>query len=282
MSQAPETPMPDDGIRHYTFLCLLALGLVALAFFLRGVGVLCLLPAAVGALTLMARWRSGALGVLLFVVWLVIAQRWWYFNPLFVAERVILGIENLFQPTGFRHGSGAIALPPYPRFGIADVLLCAATILYVAGYYRLLSLTNQVFPADPRRLGSGRARHTRLALERRSRELVTAHEIGRLAATTPIWLVLAWLCSRWLENKETQDLNIDDSSWQLMVLIWLLGLLFLLASSLVRYLAQGHMRPEEAALYLQDTLWRETSREQRRIHRWLVWARRRQQRKEGL
>jgi hypothetical protein len=148
-------------------------------------------------------------------------------------------------------------------------------------FARLLTLTNQIFPADPRRLGTGRGRRARQALEARSRALVSGHEIGRLAATIPIWLVLSWLCWRWLEHKETQ-LNIDDHSWQLMLLTWLLGMLFLLTSSLVRYLAQGHLRPEEAALYLQDTLWRETSREQRRIHRWLVWARRRRQRKEDV
>jgi hypothetical protein len=281
MSQATETTVPDDGIRHYTFLCLLALGVMALAFFLRGVGMLCLLPAAVGALTLATRWRSGALGVLLFVVWLVIAQRWWYFNPLFVMQQLVLGIENLLSPPGFHSVAQPMALPGHVGFGIADVLLCAASVLYVAGYYRLLSLTNQVFPGDPRRLGIGRGRRMRQAPETRSNKLVTGREVGRLAATIPIWLVLAWLCWRWLETKETQ-LNIDDNSWQLMLLIWLLGMLFLLASSLVRYLAQGNLRPEEAALYLQDTLWRDTSREQRRIHRWLVWARRRRQRKEGV
>jgi len=42
------------------------------------------------------------------------------------------------------------------------------------------------------------------------------------------------------------------------------------------------MRPEEAALFLQDTLWRETSREQRRINRWIAWARRRQRGKENV
>jgi hypothetical protein len=65
-----------------------------------------------------------------------------------------------------------------------------------------------------------------------------------------------------------------------MLLVWLLGLVFLVASALLSYLAQGRARPEEAALVLQDEAWRETSREQRRIQRWRVWARRRQRRKE--
>jgi hypothetical protein len=281
MSQPTHTCMPEDGIRHYTFLCMLALGLMALALFLRGVGILCLLPAAVGALTLMARWRSGALGVLFFVVWLVIAQRWWYFNPLFVVQQFVLGVENLLSPPGFRPAGQPMPLPSHARFGIADALLCAASMVFVVGYYRLLSLTNQIFPVDPRRLGARREKRPRPVVEARSRTLVTGHELVQMSATMPIWLVAAWLCWRWLETKDT-ELNIDDNSWQLILLVWLLGMLFLLASSLVQYLAQWQLRPEEAALYLQDTLWRETPREQRRIHRWLVWARRRQRRKERV
>ena len=34
----------------------------------------------------------------------------------------------------------------------------------------------------------------------------------------------------------------------------------------------------EAKLFLQDTLWQETRREQRRIQRWLVWSRLRRRR----
>jgi hypothetical protein len=273
----PATP-PDDGVHHYTFLCLTALGVMTLAFFVRGVGLMCLLPAAVGGFALVFRWRTGALGVLFFVGWLVIAQNWPnrdYFNPLYVAQQLMQFVRVVFRPPGF---TPYIDVPPLPRhagFGIADVLLCAATMVYMAGYHRLLSLTHSIFPIDPRR-----GRRKRAAQEARSRRLVSGSEIANLVASVSIWLVLAWLCWRWLEFKETLTLDIEDYSWQLMLLTWLLGLVFLLASGLVHYIAQGHLRPEEAALFLQDTLWRETSREQRRIHRWFVWARRRRQRKE--
>ena len=78
------------------------------------------------------------------------------------------------------------------------------------------------------------------------------------------------------------DVDIDDRGWKVMLLAWLLGLVFIVATTAVRYAAQWYLCPEEAAMFLQDTLWRETSREQRRINRWIAWARRRQQRKADL
>jgi hypothetical protein len=79
-----------------------------------------------------------------------------------------------------------------------------------------------------------------------------------------------------VEKKET-ELDIDDRWWRLMVLVWLFGLMFLVAAGVLRYLGQRWVKPEEAALFLQDTLWRETSREQRRINRWIAWAARRRE-----
>jgi len=52
----------------------------------------------------------------------------------------------------------------------------------------------------------------------------------------------------------------------------------LLASSILNYLARRQMTRAEAELMLQDILWRETRREQRRIGRWLAWSRNRQDR----
>src|SRR5262249_21681214 len=149
-------------------------------------------------------------------------------------------------------------------------------LIFCAGYYRLLGVASHIFPADPRRRGR---RDT--APEQRSPARVTSVEILTLVTGLPLWLALAWLWWRWLERRQTA-LDIDDRWWQLMVLAWLFGVVAVVASALLRYAAQGQMRPEEATLFLQDTLWRETSREQRRINRWITWARRRSRRKEEI
>jgi hypothetical protein len=46
-----------------------------------------------------------------------------------------------------------------------------------------------------------------------------------------------------------------------------------LAVAFLRLWRQRQHPPAIAALYLQDVLWKETRREQRRLHRWLAWAR---------
>jgi hypothetical protein len=277
MTELPvAAPPPDDGVRHYTFLSLTALGAIVLALFWHGLDALSLLPALVGALALMLRWRGGAVWVLLMVAYLLAAQRWPVLHPAFIAQE----IAWLLYPVGFGQWQRVYLRPaligPSSEFGMPDLLLGAGLFAYLAGHYRLLSVAINIFPADPRRRGKRDPE-----AERRPPRLATGREILTLLAAWPIWTGLAWLCWRWLEHKET-TLDIADYSWQAMVLAWLVGLLFLVASALVRYGAQHQMRPEEAALFLQDTLWRETSREQRRINRWIAWARRRQRGKENV
>jgi hypothetical protein len=143
-------------------------------------------------------------------------------------------------------------------------------------YYRFLGVAARIFPADPRRRGKGDA-----DLDRRSPGLVAPREVLILLAGVPFWFALAWLCWRWLGRRQT-TLDIDDRWWQLMVVGWLFGLVAVATSALLRYSGQAQMRPEEAKMLLQDIVWRETSREQRSISRWIAWARRRSRRKGDI
>jgi len=72
------------------------------------------------------------------------------------------------------------------------------------------------------------------------------------------------------------------SCWSLhgIVLAWLLILGVLAASGLLSYVGQRRLREREARLYLQDIFWQENGSEQRRLNRWLAWAKLRQRRKE--
>ena len=62
---------------------------------------------------------------------------------------------------------------------------------------------------------------------------------------------------------------------------YVLGVGVLFVSGVLGYLAWGPKRRAEAEVFLQDTAWRETRREQRRINSWLVWARVRRGRGKG-
>ena len=66
------------------------------------------------------------------------------------------------------------------------------------------------------------------------------------------------------------------------MLLWVFGLLLVLAAGAVAYLGQQRLTPEEAAMFLQDELWRQTRREQARLGRWLAWATLRRRRREAV
>ena len=62
----------------------------------------------------------------------------------------------------------------------------------------------------------------------------------------------------------------------------LLLVLFYVAKSVLAYAGLQNLSKCEANLVLQDTMWRQSCRDQRRVQRWLAWASVRRRRKEKL
>ena len=83
--------------------------------------------------------------------------------------------------------------------------------------------------------------------------------------------VLAAVMWSWLSGQET-TLELDDAVWRGILVLWLLGGGVLIVAAGLRYLALRQMTRAEAQLYLQDLLWQQTRREQRRLNRWLAWS----------
>jgi hypothetical protein len=283
MNKTAETAvaMHDEGVRHYMYLCFSSLLVMALCLSLRGLESWSLLPTLVGALVLVFRWRTGPLIVLVLVAWLLGVQRWAILHPIYLAEEIVIKLQQWLGEASGRWGRRPMTFAMPRSLLIADLALCASVLVYLAGNYRLQGLARQIFPGDPRQHQTRGSRRVRVVRPRRSAGLVKPAEIITFVATVPVWIGLAWLCWRWLSGKES-PFDLDDGLWRGVLLAWLLGLLYIVGSGLLGYLAQLRMEPKEAGLFLQDTLWRETAREQRRDHRWWVWWRRRQRRKEEL
>jgi hypothetical protein len=110
----------------------------------------------------------------------------------------------------------------------------------------------------------------------RSHQSVAPAEMMLLALSVPVWVILAYSAWRLLILQQT-DMDMPDSAYRGMLLVWILGIGLLASWGAFSYLRWLALRPEEAALLLQDTLWRETRREQARLNRWIVWARRKTQ-----
>jgi hypothetical protein len=293
MSSEPAKPSADEqGERHYFFICLAALLVLQLVLLARPLPrwtlsvrtylpLLGLWPALLGGAGLMLRWRLAPVLVLL-------------------ALAVLL----------------FLAPSRSARDPVQDMLLGAAVLTFVIANYRLQSLQQFVFPRDPRhralagkpqaprRKQQGRGIPAPAALpgRRRAGRLVSLEELSFLLVTVMLWVGVAPFCYPFVEseplpagyerhwweridNPALQSLasgleGLVELVWQFRGGFWLLGGGVLLASLLLNHLLFRRQSPEEAALFLQDMVWKETRREQRRLNRWLAWARLRQEKRK--
>jgi hypothetical protein len=101
---------------------------------------------------------------------------------------------------------------------------------------------------------------------------VDAGEAGWLVLALPLWALLA--CLTWWGLTGWEPLfGIDDPVLFALLLLGTLGGGIALAGAVLRHRQSARATPEEALLYLQNQLWRETARDQGRLNRWLAWAR---------
>jgi hypothetical protein len=154
-------------------------------------------------------------------------------------------------------------------------------LLYVAAHYRLQALTRHVFPPDPRRREPvpGRPGKKRVVRQTRSPELATPEEAAFLVLLVPVPVLLAQ--ALWLVLvREWSVLGLPPPVGRILLLGWVLAVGAFLLSALLGHWRTRQMGDAEGQLYLQDTLWHETRREQRRLNKWLAWAELRRRRKE--
>ncbi len=245
----------EPGVTSYTLMGLAALAVVFLVLVQRGLGVWALAPVAAGLIG--GVMRSGPLLFLL-------------------ALTVVADLLPDF-PAGSRHGALA---------GVPDLILCGAVLAYVTAHYRAQGMLWHIFPPDPRRReparGRGRSlfrRRARVVQPRRTAALVSSQEVIGALLTLPIFAALAQVV--W-NNVPLQRNNVGilPPVWHGMVLCWLIGLGWFVTAAILAHARRRQMTAAEATLYLQDELWAQTRREQRRLNRWWVWGRLRRQRRE--
>lgn len=242
--------------RTYTLVCVAALGVMLLALWERGLWPWAMFPILVGSMALTFRWKLA--------------------TPMLL---VSMGILLFF----------ASALRRY-AFRLSDPLLSGAILTFVVAHYRLLGLTTTIFPRDlqagatdqARLLARGASAPTEAGpvVQRREERLVGTGELLSLLLTVPLWVLLSQAIWWWLGRQSTGP-NLIDEGYRFLLLICTLSLGLLGAAAIFAYLRQLGMHATEAQMYLQDTQWLETRKEQRLIGRWLAWARKRN-RKENV
>jgi hypothetical protein len=267
MSQSPEQPDREHAVMVQTYRVLSGVALLVIVLIEASGGLSVTLPLIVLFGLVGIVWRvPAAPGLVLF---------FYTVGQFFRSEYV--------RATGLR-GQGAF-VPDFPRVEMPDLVLAGAMITLFAAQYRLHGLLGNMLPFDARRrrrAGLG-AQHQPARGEeiKRPRRSVSLYEAPTLVLTMPLWVLLGQIL--WLVIA-TRRGEYAFPPWvvRLITLVWLLGVPTLVVGSLMHLWYRSDMSPEEATLFLQDTQWRETAREQRRVSRFLAWARLRRKRREEV
>ena len=261
-AEKPNSPISDfprlwqtPGLSHYYVVCLVSLCVIWLVLLRRELpATVTLFPVLVGILGIAVRWRLA---------------------PVFLL--VTLAICLKFELTS--EGQRALR--------VSDMILCAATLAYVAGQFRLQGLLDHVVPIDPRRRQGPPRWHVGLlsiryqpevVREKRAPSLVTREEVGMLILVSALWAGLAQICWNLLPLEKGNP-GFPVPVWRAILLAWIIGASLYVVFGLLDYLSHRAMTAEETTLFLQDVLWKETRGEQRRLNRWSAWARLRHNRK---
>ncbi|MGF1583457.1 MAG: hypothetical protein ACFCD0_29405 [Gemmataceae bacterium] len=247
-SEASETHNITNGDQTYFLVAMSGVMLVGfctlgMSQLLLGLGLLCL-----GAVGVTFKLKGGFLFVLLVVVLSEIYQR-------------LLGsmttVQDLFR-----------------------VLRCVGLLAFAIGHYRRLAIVSNLIPIDtrirekppPRRWFRRRGKPKVIG---RTPEGVTITEIilGLLSVPTCVGIGLfLWPRLMFLPDTFELERNAPLLGRVISIVIFCLGLMVwvFILGNLLKYWQRSSAPPEETAMFLQDVLWRETRREQRRINQWVA------------
>jgi hypothetical protein len=245
-------------------VCLAALLVLFLALIEQGMELWSLLPLILGGLSVALYWTTGPPLVVISLGFLTLAHRQ-------VDWRRLGSIFTLRDP------SRRFAWYDDEGLVLMDLVACAALLVYVVAQYRLLALVRHVLPVDFRRAGGPEPSQP---MRRRSVSQVERREIAVMAAALPVWVGLAYAAWSLLQAQDRGWLGLRGDVWRIVLLVWVTGVGMIGTAVVVGYLGWRRASEEEARLYLQDQLWRQTRREQARLNHWVHAARLRRRRRD--
>jgi hypothetical protein len=250
--------LKEPAVQVYLVGCLLFLGLLVVTQMGRGVPelfALSLVLLVIGFLGMFAQFGSAPALLLLVVGG----------GELYVRQ-TLLG--RLLRRQGY-----------YQEIGAVEFLLCLSVLGYLICQYRLHALVSNLLPHDPRLRREPTRQHPvpwhrrRQIVQRRSPHGFSPLEVGLFLLTLPLWVLMGFTLWLWLAAPRNV-LDLPEELRRMILLVWLIFLLLVLAAIFLENWRWRTQSRDEALLFLQDTYWRETRREQRTQYRWLAWARR--------
>lgn len=277
--EAEPAPPPDPEslrglfhapeVRNYLFAGLAALAMVFVVLFGRGSdlgGLLLLLTGAAG----MAFRRAGTPP--LFLLMLLYFQIFPYGLPPAEEDRFAL-----------RDG----------LFGVGDMILAAAVVVYVACHYRVIGLTARAVPLDTAAPARGEEKPPRRPPANvRQDELsqVVALALGAAVVGQLVWWFLTTATIDVLGDSPIRfdqpqtvrrgrpQRGYPDWGTRLLLLAGLATAAMALGRLVFGYWRLKRLSPAEGVLMLQEAAWDETRRDQVRVAWWRAWARQKRER----
>jgi hypothetical protein len=288
----PPADQQQAAVTGYQWFCCAGLFVLTLGLLQRKFGAWGLFPGTVGLVVLMLRWHSGPILFLASLTWLILADSLGQ-DPLSLAAwardvvlRQLLPLGNYFEPASPGFWSGGGRARPNQGMPLADLLLSAGTLGYLAGYYRVLSMIHHVLPIDPRKRQPADSvkpyaliRRPPVLHQRRLAPKSLQAEFLLLATALPLLSLLAQFGWNWL-SRQSPAVDLRPTEWHAVLLVWGLGFGFVVVSGCLSCLARQRQTVQGAEQLLQDVVWNETRREQRLVASWLAWARRRRQQRK--
>jgi hypothetical protein len=241
----------DAMVRNYFLVCMGAMLVLLLDLLRRGLGPWALLPVAVGVVGAAFRIR---------------------FAPLLT----IIVVAATFMATEGEFGSSSF-LPPTFNGSLPDWILSAAMLAFFVAHYRILGLTGPYFPPDESKGAKasegastpGPAEHL---TSPRGAHSITPSELSWFVLSLPVWAMLAQLLWKFIPAGVNPH-ELPAAAWQGIVFAWTFGVGLFLVAGILGYVLWQQRTRREARLVLQDALWREICRDQRRVSRELTRAR---------
>lgn len=249
----PPALPPSSASHQYLIMSLAGLGVMLLVLLHWGMERWSFLPVLIGAMGVTLRWRITPLLTLIVLAGLLLAS------------------ETTPRPM----------LPGYltRRFSLADWLLCGALLALCIAQYRIVGLVT--FPVRRGKRHRERANTSagkpaprpKTDRQQGTPRMVSPLEISWVVLMLPIWAFLAQVCWRLVPLRVATVAPGPAREIIGLVVIWLLAIAVLIVAGLLGYASQRRLQTDQARLFLQDVVWQETGREQRRVTSELAWIR---------
>lgn len=258
-------------VRNYLFAGLAALALVFVVLFARGSDLGGLLLVLLGAAGMALRWPGTP--------------------PLFL----LVLLYFLVFPYGLPPADANPSAIARGSFGVGDMILAAAVLVYVACHYRVYALTTRAVPADTLHPPRGEEKPPRRAAANVRPEEVTrivAVAVAAAIAGQFVWWgltaatvdVLGDLPVRFDRPQPRRDgaagAGYAGYATRLLLLVGLAAGGTVLGRLVFGYWRLRRLSPAEGGMIVQEAGWDETRREDARIAGWRAWGRRKSQKEE--